>query len=86
MGYKYEFLFGLAKMKFPGFNTTQWDWRIPLIDTKLSFHYPGFLFSTLFYLGLGTAGYYVGKSIMNLTRRVFTYFKSVNNKWNYLQS
>ena len=84
MGYKYEFLFGLAKMKFPDWETTQWDWRIPLIDIKLSWHHPGWMFSTVFYLGLGTVGYFMGKSIFNLTKRVTTYFKSVKNGNKYL--
>ena len=53
---------------------------------KLSVHYPGWMFSTVFYLGLGTASYFIGRSIYRLTQRVFTYFKSVKNGSKYLSA
>ena len=57
-----------------------------LPDYKMSLHYPGFLFSSIFYFGLGTSAYFAGKAILNIGRRVMTYFKSVNNASKYLNS
>lgn len=61
---------------------------MPLIssDYKLSLHYPGFLFSSIFYFGLGTSVYFCGKALLTFGKRVMTYFKSVSNASKYLNA
>jgi hypothetical protein len=71
-------------MKFPDWNVSEYDWRIPMLDLKLSIHYPGWMFSTIFYLGIGTATYFIGKAVRCLTSRVQTYFKALQNGAKYL--
>merc|ERR1712083_1182621 len=55
-----------------------------MLDMKLSLHHPGWMFSTIFYLGIGTACYFVGRTVYRLSNRIMTYFKSVNNGSKYL--
>ena len=57
---------------------------IPFTGTQLTFHYPGTILSSLLYLGLGTASYFVGKSVYRLAKSLYTSFISVNNSLKYL--
>lgn len=83
----YSMLGGLFHLDFAGWNCRQWDlFSVPMTDYKMSLHYPGFLFSSIFYFGLGTSAYYCGRALMRIGRRVMTYFKSVNNASKYLNS
>lgn len=59
---------------------------LPLTDFKLSMHYPGFIFSSLFYFGIGTTAYYCGRAVWNLSKRIMTYFKSVSNSSKYVSA
>ena len=52
----------------------------------MSVHYPGFIFSSIFYFGLGTSAYICGRAILSFGRRVMTYFKSVGNSSKYLNA
>ena len=77
----------MAKIDFAGWRTRSWDMSLPMLsDYKMSLHYPGFLFSSIFYFGLGTSAYYAGRAILNIGKRVMTYFKSVANASKYLNS
>ena len=82
----YSLLFSGARLLF---NPEVWniytrDWSIPWIDQKVTYHYPGFLFSTVFLMGIGTSAYILKKGLMKLTNTVMTYFKSMGNASKYL--
>ena len=70
-------------MDFAGWNTSARDLTLPF-DYKLTFHYPGFFFSSIFYIGLGTSIYFAGRALRCLGRRVMTYFKTVGNGSKYV--
>ena len=72
-------------MQFPEtWKFSQYSMNMPLLERPLSFHYPGSIFSSLLYLGIGTASYFIGKSIFRLAKTLYTSFKSVNNSNKYL--
>lgn len=85
MSTRYSFMGGLAQLNMEGWYTKQWEMSL-FSDYKLSFHYPGFFFSSLFYLGVGTSAYIFGRSLLRFGRRVMTYFKSVSNASKYINS
>lgn len=85
MSANYSFIGGLAKLNFAGWNTRSWEMSL-FSDYKLSLHYPGFLFSSIFYFGIGTSAYMVGRSLLRIGKRIMTYFKSVSNATKYLNS
>ena len=80
----YSFLGGVVNCSFPGYTTRTWEHTVPMTDFKLSMHYPGFLFSSIFYFGLGTSAYFCGRALLKLGRHIMTYFKSVSNAAKYL--
>ena len=82
----YRMMGGFAQLDLSSFQCRSWDFIIPGIDYKITTHYPGFIFSTMFYFGLGTAGYYLGRTVMRAGRCLMTYFKSKNNATKYLNS
>ena len=77
---------GMVKMQFPNWNVSTYDFGLPLLDYKIQMHYPGFLFSSIFYFGLGTSIYWGGRALLRLGKRIMTYFKSTSNASKYLNS
>ena len=86
MSTMYSMMGGFAHLDLSSFNCRAWDLILPGIDYKMEMHYPGFLFSSLFYFGLGTATYYLGRTVLRAGRSVMTYFKSKGNAAKYLNS
>lgn len=76
---------GFAQLNLEGWSTKLWEIGL-FSDYKLSLHYPGFLFSSLFYFGIGTSAYIFGRSLLRIGRRVMRYFKTVNNATKYTSS
>lgn len=77
----------MATINFSGWKTRSTDVSFPILpDYKMSLHYPGFLFSSIFYFGLGTSTYFAGRALLNVGKRIMTYFKSVSNASKYLNS
>jgi hypothetical protein len=82
----YSLLFAGAKLLF---NTDMWaprDVDRTFFGQKLTMHYPGFFFSSLFWIGVGTSTYLLGRGLWSLTNKVMKYVKSLNNCQRYLQS
>ena len=81
----HEIMGGLLKMDLSNWQCRSWD--LPIYDDfKLSLHYPGFLFGSLFYFGLGTATYMFGRRLLRIGRSIMTYFKTVSNAQKYLNA
>ena len=59
---------------------------LPLLDYKIQLHYPGFIFGSIFYFGLGTGFYWGGRALLRLGKRIMTYFKTTNNASKYINS
>lgn len=76
---------GLLKLDLSNWQCRSWDLALDG-DWKVSLHYPGFLFSSIFYFGLGTATYMFGRTMLRVGRSVMTYFKTVGNAQKYLNS
>ena len=83
---KYSFLFGQARFQFDNWDCSKLKWTIPFTDYKFKLHYPGFIFSSIFYIGLGASIYFLGKTFACLTQRFLTYFKRIGNSKKYLNT
>lgn len=84
---QYYYFFGdVCRLNFSGWATRNWELKLPMTDFGVSLHYPGFLFSSIFYFGLGTSTFFCGRALLRLGRRVMTYFKSVSNAQKYLNA
>ena len=80
----HEIMGGLLKLDLSNWQCRSWD--LPIYeDYKVNLHYPGFLFGSLFYIGLGTATYMFGRTMLRVGRSIITYFKTVGNAQKYLQ-
>ena len=73
-----------CELDLQGWATTAWEKKVPYTDFKLSLHYPGTLFSSIFFIGLGTTAYFGYRLLRNLGKNLMTYFKSVSNASKYL--
>jgi hypothetical protein len=75
-------LFGFVNVDFPNSITKTLEWNI--LNQKVSIQMPGFLFSSLFYLGIGTLTYFVSRKLFCWFRRTRCYFKSFGNASKFL--
>lgn len=80
-------LFGWVRLHFSEGSQTTTDFRVPLLDWKLSVARPGIYFASLFSFGFGLGCYYLTKNILlPCAQRVTRYLKSWTNGGRFLKS
>ena len=79
-------LFGAARVSFPGWNTYAKEFKMPFMNYRFRWTWPGSFFSMFLNLGLGLSALYLGKRMVCGMRRAYNYFKSFSNGHKYLKS
>lgn len=82
----YSLLFGNVKMQFPNSTPSTLSWTVPYFNQRLSLSLPGFYFSAIFYLGLGTLTYFFTRKLACFLRSTRNYFGSIGNAKKYESS
>lgn len=72
--------------KADAWSSTKWEWKLPLLESKVTMHWPGILFSSLLWFGVGTFSYWIGKKLSRFGQDCKTYFKSMTNASKYVSS